>query len=137
MAEERLLERIAAWKHEPERRAHEDAGRMLHSVTNHLQMILNTWQGNVLIADDYGIPDLNILHSSDRGSVQEIETAIRKTVSNYEPRLDKVRVVFVPGELDDMRLIFRITAELVLSNSRAKVNLETIVDSDGKIDVRT
>jgi type VI secretion system protein len=58
MGEERLLERIRSWKNEPQRRSRGEPRRQIDSIVAHLQRILNTRQGNVPIADGYGVPDL-------------------------------------------------------------------------------
>ncbi len=58
MAEERLLERIRTWKNEPNRRSRGEPRRQIDSIVAHLRRILNTRQGNVPIADAYGVPDL-------------------------------------------------------------------------------
>ena len=58
MGEERLLERIQSWEKEPKRRSRGEPRRQIDSIVAHLQRILNTRQGNVPIADGYGVPDL-------------------------------------------------------------------------------
>jgi type VI secretion system protein len=136
MREKRLLERIRAWEEEPSLRGREDPGRVIDSVVAHLTRILNTRQGNVPIADDYGIPDfLDILHGFP-DSVRDIERTIKLAIQKYEPRLQAVRVTFSPQEEDIFSLRFQIAARLA-GESRRQVFLETTVDSDGKIDVRS
>jgi type VI secretion system protein len=136
MREERLLERLRTWAREPDRRTKEDAGRIIDSVLRHLQRILNTRQGNVPIAEDYGVPDLTDLLHSYPESLREIEKAIRQTIQNYEPRLKGVRVSFLPQEEDVLSLHFQILAKLVTERERVAVLFETLVDSDGKVNIR-
>src|SRR4030042_2574212 len=136
MREERLLERIRTWEKEPTRREREDSRRVIDSVLRHLQRVLNTKQGNVLIAEDYGIPDFSELVGSYPDSVRDIEKTIRQDIQKYEPRLRAVKVSFIPQEEDLLTLRFQIIA-MLSSESKAQVLLETIVDSDGKIDVRS
>lgn len=137
MSEERLLERIGAWKREPHRRVREDPRRAIDSVLNHLQRILNTKQGNVPIAEDYGLPDFTDFSVSYSESVREMERAIRQVIQKYEPRLTGVRVGFLPQENDLLSLRFQITARLVTDQRKVPVLFQTVVGSDGKISVST
>lgn len=144
MREERLLERLRIWEKDPSRRAKEDPRRILDSVVRHLQRILNTKQGNVPIAEDYGTPDFTdlflTLSKSDAEPKREIEKAIRSTIQKYEPRLQGVRVNFIEPEgegdpsSDPLTIRFQITGRLA-TESRTQVFLETIVDSEGKINI--
>ena len=136
MREERLLERIRAWEKEPKRRGKEDPRRIVDSVLRHLARILNTKQGNVLIADDYGVPDSTNFAGSFEDSIREIEKALRGAIQKYEPRLTAVRVTFVPHEEDRLSLRFQIIAKLSLE-SKNQVYIETIVDSAGKIEIKS
>ncbi len=135
MREERLLERIQTWEKEPLRRGGEDPRRITDSVLNHLQRILNTRQGNVPIADDYGIPDFLDFLSSYPDSIREIERAIRSAIQKFEPRLRAVRVNFLPQEEDALSLRFQIVAKLS-TDPKNGVLFETIIDSDGKVDLK-
>lgn len=135
MREERLLERIRSWEREPGRRAQEDPRRVNDSILEHLKRILNTRQGNVPIADDYGIPDFLDLLGSFPESVRETERILRQAIQKYEPRLKAVRVSFIPHEEDPLSLRFQIAARLT-SDSRKQVVYETHIDSDGKVQLR-
>jgi len=117
------------------RRGGESRSRCVDSILAHLQRILNTRQGNVLIADDYGVPDfLNFLQSFP-DSVHHIEASIRTAVNRYEPRLSGASVTFIPREDDDLTLRFQIIANLAISGDR-QVLLETVVDTDGRVCIR-
>ncbi|OGP97592.1 MAG: type VI secretion protein [Deltaproteobacteria bacterium RBG_19FT_COMBO_52_11] len=135
MREERLLERIQTWEREPARRGKEDPRRIVDSVLRHLQRILNTKQGNVPIAEDYGVPDFSDFLNALPGSVREIEKTIRQAIQKYEPRLSAVRVSFIPQEEDPLSLRFQIFARLA-AEAKTQVFFETVLDSDGKIDIR-
>jgi type VI secretion system protein len=135
MAEERLLERIQSWKKEPKRRSRGEPRRQIDSIVAHLQRILNTRQGNVPIADGYGVPDLTDFMLSYPESVTEIEKSIRQAIEEYEPRLSAVRVSFVHQEEDVLCLRFQIVAQLRAESGR-NILIETIVDSDGKVSLK-
>ena len=98
--------------------------------------ILNTWQGNVPIAPDYGIPDFIDLLQTYPESVRDIERSMRLVISKYEPRLSAVRVNFLPSDEQSFRLRFQITAKLKQDQEKTPVYIETEIDSDGKVNVR-
>jgi len=136
MREARLLERIRTWEKDPARREREDPRRVIDSVLLHLHRILNTKQGNVPIAEDYGVPDFTDLLYSYPESVRDIERTIRSAIQKYEPRLKAVKVTFIPQDADLLSLRFQIAARLS-SESKTQVFFETIVDSDGKIEIKS
>jgi type VI secretion system protein len=135
MREERLTERIRSQEREPLRRGGQSRNRCIDSILAHLQRILNTRQGNVLIAEDFGVPDfLNFLQSFP-DSVHHIEESIRTAINRYEPRLSSASVVFMPREDDELTLRFQIIACLATDGER-QVLLETVVDTDGRVCVQ-
>jgi len=135
MREQRLLERIRTREKDPLRREGDDPRRISDSVVTHLQRILNTRQGNVPIADDYGIPDFLDFLTAFPESIKGLERTIRQVIQKYEPRLKSIRVQFIPGEENVLSLRFQIIARLS-TESKTEVYFETVVDSDGKIRVK-
>ncbi len=134
MYEERLLERIRSFERNPLRRGGKNQRHSIDSVLAHLQRILNTRQGNVLLAADYGIPDfLNFLQTYPE-SIREIEASIKTAIDKYEPRLSGTSVTFMPDEDETLTLRFQIMAALSVEDNR-KVFLETVVDIDGRIKI--
>ena len=139
MREHRLLERIRMNAKHPVRRSTEDPNQMIHSVQEHLQRILNTRQGNVVIALDYGVPDFTNFMSGFEETQRSLERSIRQTIQKYEPRLQGVRVTFA-GEkerIDKLTLNFQIQARLVLPGHKEAVMFESMVDSGGKVRVKS
>jgi type VI secretion system protein len=133
MREDRLLERIRTRERESGRRATEDPEKMISSVLKHLQKILNTRQGDVPIAEDYGVPDITSFRHTVPFSLREIEKSIRRTIEKYEPRLKGVRVKFMPQEKDRLTVSFQIHARLVLEGQKEPVMFRSQIDSYGKI----
>ena len=79
------------------------------SISEHLQMLLNTREGLSVTNPDFGLPDLtDIVHMLPDG-VHALQNAIRDVILKYEPRLSKVKVRFVPSD-DAFVLYFDITA---------------------------
>jgi type VI secretion system protein len=136
MRETRLLERIGSRQKEPDRRSREDPKRIIDSVLEHLKRILNTRQGNVPIAEDFGLPDLTDLQQYYPDSLRGFERAIRQTIQNYEPRLKAVRVRFIPNEEDPLSLRFQIVGRLAHADYKETLQFESTLGSDGKISIR-
>lgn len=132
MHEERLLERLRSAERDPLRRGGDNQRRCIDSVLSHLQRILNTRQGNVPIAADYGIPDFLDFLQTYPDSVHEIERNIKSAIDKYEPRLSGTTVTYFQDEDDALTLRFQIIACLTMEGGR-KVFFETVVDSDGRI----
>lgn len=135
MREERLLERLRTFEKDPIRRSREDPRRVSVSVLRHLRRLLNTKEGNVPIAEDYGVPDFTDFLHSYPDSVREMERTLRLVIQKYEPRLKAVRVSFIPQDESALSLSFQITARLS-TEEKTQVFFETRVGSDGKIEVR-
>ncbi len=136
MREYRLLDRIRAMAKNPSRRVTEDPQQVIRSVQEHLQRILNTRQGNVPIAEEYGVPDFTELMSGYPESQRVIERAIRNTIERFEPRLQSIRVNLLGGEKENLTLSFQISARLMLKDGRDSVTFDSVLDSGGRFTVK-
>lgn len=134
MREDRLLERIRNGERDLSRRGAEDPQRISDSVLEHLRRILNTRQGCVPIADDYGVPEFTEYLHLGAEVYRELEKVLRATIQKYEPRLKGVRVSFLPEEEDRLalHLQFHVVAKLA-SDPRLQVQFETSIDSNGQV----
>src|ERR1019366_4505381 len=133
MREERLLDRLRRWETMPPGRGREDPRKVMDSVVAHLQRLLNTRQGSVQIAPQYGIPDfMHVLQGGPEASL-DMESAIRAVIDTYEPRLTAVRVTYMPAEGGGTSLRFHIQAKLRLDSK--PVVLETLMGPDGHVQV--
>ncbi len=128
------MERIRRWEKEPLGRDRENPRRAIDSVVRHLQRLLNTRQGSASIADDYGIPDFTHLLRGGPGAPGEVENAIRNVIEKYEPRLAGVRVRYVAQSDDNLTHRFDVQAKL--RTDARPVYLETVLTSDGRIQVQ-
>lgn len=137
MREGRLLERIRMREKNPNRSMSEDPKKVIDSVIQHLQKVLNTRQGCVPISGDYGLPDFNhVLYSQD-GSPRDIEKAIRQTIQKYEPRLGAIRVRWAPDENEPLSMNFEIHARLVFENMEHPVVFESQLGQGGRVTIRS
>jgi len=135
MADTRLLERIQYLEINPDTRVERNISRKVRSIINHLQNLLNTHQGSVLIADDYGIPDITNTHGeSITEMTKRLENTLRGVIMKYEPRLSDVRVNLISQEENVLSIKFKLEAVLVEDNSIPLV-LETVISSEGKVNI--
>jgi len=134
MREERLLERVRNGERDLSRRGVEDPQRISDSVLEHLRRILNTRQGCVPIADDYGVPEFTEYLHLGAEAYRELEKVLRTTIQKYEPRLKGVRVSFIPEEEDRLalHLQFQVVAKLA-SDPRLQVQFQTSIDGNGQV----
>ncbi len=133
MIQERLLERIANLekKKDPDQPAH--TVQQLNSIISHLTRLLNTRQGSVAIAPDFGVPDItNIPGNSIRDIRERIENIIEEVVRKYEPRLTNVKMIMQEDDRDNFSLRFRLEANLA-EHDNIPVIFETVVSTEGRI----
>ena len=135
MREERLLERIRSFEKDPIQRKIDNPKRVINSIINHLQKILNIRTGSVMIADDFGLPDFTDLLITYPESQNDIERSIENMIKRYEPRLIDVKVKFIPSEEQTFALRFKITAKLVTLNQKL-LTVESYIGSDRKVRIK-
>ncbi len=110
------------------------------SILEHLRNILNSRHGSVMIADNYGMPDLTNFPGENLGaSVKELERIMKSTVEKYEPRLTNVRISYDPESSSGFSLKFGLSAEIsaAYSEKRSPIFFETVITSDGFVKVVT
>lgn len=136
MREKRLLERLRAIEQDPEWRGESDPKIAIGSVLDHLGKILNTRQGSAPIAADYGVPDFTSLASAyDTDTLPEIEEAIGKVITKYEPRLVGAQVNFAPKPERPFMIAFRLAARVRVEDREMPVVFETVLNPDGHITI--
>lgn len=110
------------------------------SILEHLRNILNSRHGSVMIADNYGMPDLTNFPGENLGaSVKELERIMKATVEKYEPRLTNVRISYDPESSSGFSLKFGLSAEIsaAYSDKRTPIFFETVITSDGFVKIIT
>ncbi len=99
MYEERLTQRIRNLERKESGRDGGDLSYIVNSIINHLQRILNTRQGSVPIADDYGMPDFtNYQGLGMAEQAKDIADIVKNIILKYEPRLGSAQVAFEPDK---------------------------------------
>jgi len=130
---ERFLERLVRAGQSGEEDQSCTSGQELASVITHLQKLLNTRQGSVQIAPDYGLPDMTSVHSDslvDTG--RRMEQVLVGVIARFEPRLTNVRVTMEKSEGVQLELKFKLEAALARQPD-IPVVFETIINANGSI----
>lgn len=117
------------------------AGGVLRELTDsigrYLKKLLNTRQGSVPQAPDFGTPDLTELAQSFGGSaLLDMEDRLAAVIARYEPRLSEVKVKHVPDKDQPFTANFTISGSIRHSGSLVPVVYETQIAPDGHIEVQ-
>ncbi|SLM32869.1 putative Type VI secretion system lysozyme-related protein [Desulfamplus magnetovallimortis] len=136
MYEQTLLERIASLESRKDIAEETSAEKEIKSVILHLRKLLNTNRGSVLIADDYGMPDITrFMGGGFLETAGRIEKAIHETVEKYEKRLSDLKIKIESSEEDVLSIHFSL--EGVLSRQEnVPVFLESFLQPNGRIKVK-
>jgi len=104
----------------------------LKSILSYIQNILSTKQGSTVISYDFGIPDVTNFHDKSYGEyIKDMEESLSRTISNYEPRLKNVKVIYDTQE-NTTTMHFKIEAQL-LNYEDIDIVFETVINPDGKV----
>lgn len=104
----------------------------LVSITEHLRVLLNARQGASEAAPRYGVVDFNSVVHDMPDALGVLQTSIRATIMEHEPRLEHVFVQHV-ADPDALSLRFEIRARL--RRTRAVIRLHTTVNAAGHYSV--
>ena len=137
MYEERLTQRIRNLERINTAKGTGDVSQVVNSIISHLQRVLNTRQGSVPIAEDYGMPDFtNYQGLGLTEEAKDIADIIKSMILKYEPRLGGAQVTYESDKDDLLSLRFKLQTEIVhVRDERIVVELETVISSEGKVRV--
>jgi len=136
-AERTLLERLAKPRSRGVRTLAENTPELIRSILRHLSSMLNSRIGHAPAQMDYGIPEPSEVAHAFPDGLGQMQRAIRTCIEKYEPRLTGVNVMHVESEEDQFALRFQITAQLATAKDRTPVCFDTLVDSTGRIKVKS
>jgi len=111
-----------------------NADHLMDSVCRHLQVMLNTRQGNAPTVPDYGTTDYSDLFRGYQSAAQ-IQDDIRRSIEKYEPRLRDVQVFFRQSENEPFTLHFDITGNLQLSDRDKPTVFRSTIGANGEVRV--
>jgi type VI secretion system protein len=136
MREGRLLERIFQKGMNPGAKMTYETGKVVESVINHLQCLLNTREGCTMIDKDLGMADISEIVAEYPATLDYIKKTIKNIIAKYEHRIEHVNVAFV--EKDDVKhvLHFSITGVLSRAGRVTPIILESKFNPDGYMQVK-
>ncbi|WP_244212811.1 type VI secretion system baseplate subunit TssE [Pseudomonas plecoglossicida] len=107
---------------------------LTQSILQHLQRILNTRQGTVLIDPEFGVPDFtNLAGSFVTGETSQMIENITRMVARYEPRLKSPRIVMGEDAQEVLSLSFSLSGVVSINDRDMPLHLATRVSSDGRV----
>lgn len=83
------------------------------SIMDHLFRLLNTRRGSIQHLEDYGIPEFSEIYRSTPEGIKRLQEAIKDTVKKYEHRLHNIQVDSFGSEVNNNKLCFVISAEII------------------------
>jgi type VI secretion system protein len=105
---------------------------VVESIVSHLNVLLNSREGECVTVPDFGIPDFTDLVHSLAKSKDTLAQTIQAAIEKYERRIEAVSVRYVEdGDLLVMR--FEITGRV--SKDRSALRLRTSVNPGGYVRV--
>jgi len=128
----RLLERLGDERLARPKALKENPHLLAESVLRHLRKMLNTRPDQVLIQPTYGMPDLTEFVQDQPAAGEEMQAAILRSITQFEPRLRDVTVTHVPPEPGQSMLRFEITGTLV-SERQPHVEFQTEISPSGLV----
>ena len=111
-----------------------DPGDVLDSIRRHLQLMLNTRQGNALTVPDFGTVDFSEVTKGYQ-TTHRFQEELRRCIEKFEPRLRHVRVGFKEVEDQPFTLHFDIAANLVIDGEERPTSFRSVIDASGKVKV--
>jgi type VI secretion system protein ImpF len=114
------------------------------SVRRDLEWLLNTrtsLPGSLLddkdlTVIDYGIPDFGFYSPANPDHQKLLAQRIRRSISVFEPRLQKVQVTVEPEMPDEKTLVIHIDAVLVVELFREPVSFQTVLQGQtGRLEI--
>ncbi len=129
-----LLARVRRPELAQQRRTASDA-EIRDSILANLSYMCGTRLGTMLTCPDYGVADVSEMVHAFPDAIGLMAQSLRHTIQTYEPRLQNVQVVHVPGEGGDLTLRFEIRGR-VATSSKSPVKFETTLDASRRLTIR-
>jgi type VI secretion system protein len=115
--------------------AEQDEEKLMSAVGANLQRVLNARHHMCQAQPDYGLPAMTDLPPSRELAERILQTAIRKAVEQFEPRLSRARVTLLKHDHDRQVMQFEIQGVLATNRGDLKVWYRTHMRSSGVFDV--
>lgn len=135
MIQERLFERISSRDRSPGKRSGPETGKLIDSVSGHLERLFMTKQGCTRIDPGLGMQDAGTFVSEYPKTLGRLEESIRRMVQKFEPRMRSVRVELAEQDDRSHTLHFQIAGVLACGDEDVPVVLKSRLTPDGNMQV--
>ncbi len=116
----------------------EDAQQsLLNSIIKNLNTILNSMAGCCEIRPEYGLTDFNAVFQSHQDTAIKLCRDIENQIKMFEPRLYNSIVTIIDDPDRPLEFVFNIEAQLFYKNKKMKIQICSVLDSNGKISIST
>lgn len=106
---------------------------LAQSIADHIGRLLNSRQGALRAAPDYGLPDTNLIYANQPAAREQLRAAITQTILRHEPRVAEVlvqpRVAAGEGFVQGFHVQCR------LGRGNALIELEGLLGEDGRLNL--
>jgi type VI secretion system protein len=106
------------------------------SILQNLANMCSTRVGTMLSCPDFGIASVSEMVHLFPDAITIMAQTLRQTVQNYEPRLQNVQIVHIPGDGTDLTLRFEVRGRVALEGSKTAVKFETTIDTSRRLSIR-
>ncbi|MDX1693080.1 MAG: type VI secretion system baseplate subunit TssE [Ketobacteraceae bacterium] len=113
-----------------------DIDKLMASISQHVQDMLNVRLGSVLALDDFGMPDFNDVVKEFPDAITRIRKAIRDYLTKYEPRLQHIHVEHLHDPEQPLLLKFAISGNLKGELTGQRASFTTVLTGSGQATVK-
>jgi type VI secretion system protein len=128
-----LLDRLEFPQAESQRELN-NPDKIIDSICNHLQMMMNTKQGGAMTVPDFGMTDFSEIARGSQ-TLMRMQDEIRSSIEKYEPRLTNVEVSFYTVENQPFTLHFNIHARVVTGDRQSSTTFQSTIETSGAVKV--
>ena len=100
------------------------------SIKEKLIQLLNSRSGSSTSSLGYGLDDFNDSTIGTSDMMRTVATHIKKTIENYEPRVQNVRVDFNQSRKSNLELYFQISSTIKVKQRAENVTIDIILNKD-------
>jgi type VI secretion system protein len=106
------------------------------SILDNLTHMCQTRVGTMLSCPDYGIASVSEMVQLFPDAISIMAQSLRHTIQSYEPRLQNVQIIHIPGDGTDLTLRFEVRARAALEGSKTALKFETTIDPSRRLSIR-
>ena len=104
---------------------------LAQSIADHIGRLLNSRQGALRAAPEYGLSDSNLIYANQAAAREQLRVEIARTILRHEPRVAVVQVKAHAGASQDFLHRYHITCQL--KRSAGSIELEGWLREDGQL----